>query len=311
MTRTATALAIVLSITTHTFAQDDTVSLRELVESADRAIEAGDLTTALDAWEQARTLAPDEAALPFNMGIANYRMGNFDRAAELFGAAERLTDDAALRTRSTFNRGTTSYAQALEMLALASQPAAEGFEPPAAQDIDDALVDALRNYRSVLRDDPSNTEARANAELAQRLLRELRMQQQEQQQQQDQDQQDQDQQEQDQQNQQEQQGEGEQQEQGSPSEDEQGEEQQQPESSEEGQGEEESEGETSQDQQEQSGAQAESDDEQEDGEQRQEGAMTREEAERLLQGVRDRERARREALAEMERSRHRPARKDW
>jgi Ca-activated chloride channel family protein len=267
-----------------------------LLEAADQAVADGQYSQALERYEQLRQLMPEAPQIPYNMGVAAYRDGDLDRAAEFFAQALALAKDLPLRSRSAYNLGTTGYARSL-------QPGAQEAQADPAGQLDQAmeeLREALGHYRQALDGDPQDPDARTNAELTYRRLKrleELKQQMQQQQQQQgdssqpqdqDQDQQqqggDQDQQQQDQQQQQQEQGQDRQQQQA-------------------GQEEEQA-------QQEDQAGQAQAEEDEREGS-AQRRTMTREEAERLLQSVRDKERGRLEELARRERSRRPPVEKDW
>ena len=136
----------------------------------------------------------------YNLGVLQYRAGQLTEAGESFrGAAERLNN--ALAARSTYNRGTTRYREALESLQTAPQAGAtptlpnagpEGAPDPQAQAIA-ALEESLQQLKDSIRANPTsseNVDARANAELAHRLLKKLKEQQKQEQQQQQEQQQD-------------------------------------------------------------------------------------------------------------------------
>ncbi|MGI9444976.1 MAG: hypothetical protein ACR2N1_21050 [Rubripirellula sp.] len=174
---------------------------------ADAALGSGDIQPAIDAYS--KLADPSEAAI-YNHGVAYYRNGELDRAAEKFRQVLAASDDS-LAARARFNFGNTLYASALTKLKEASAPpeAPQGHPASAAgviPELDEVLNQlraAVTQYRSSLRLDRSDTDARANIELAQRLIEQIEKQQQDQQQQdqQQQDQQQQDQQQQDQQQQ--------------------------------------------------------------------------------------------------------------
>jgi Ca-activated chloride channel family protein len=225
-----------------------------------------------------------------------YRAGEFELARELFAAAASRAK-AAVAARSMYNRGTTSYAQALEGMKSAGDPAS----PEAAQSGADAqkaaieqLERSLRELKDAVRADPKNADARANAELAYRVLKELKKQQEQQKQDQQQQQQQDDQQKQDQQQQQQN--------------DQQKQDQQQQQQS---------------DQQKQDQQQQQQSDQQKQDQQQQQNEpkpseakedkqpMTKQEVERLLQRIRDKERARVMEKLVKERARTKPAPKDW
>lgn len=263
-----------------------------LIEAAQRAMEAEQYGKALELYQQARQQRPDSPQIPFNMGVAAYRNGDLDKAAELFNQVRLLADDAALRARSAYNLGTTAYRKTLQQPDDPAQ-AATHLEDATAE-----LAEALGHFREAIDADPADLDARANGELAHRWLQELeRMKQQLQQQQQQQPQQDRNRESSEQPQDRQQPPSGEQQEQ--PEAGQQEEEQQagqQPD-------EEQREGQAAQAQQEQL------EDERQDADARK--PMSREEAERLLQRVRDKERRRREELARREASRRPPVDRDW
>ncbi len=315
-------------------AADEEVSARELIGEAAQAMEAGEFDRAIDCYGRMREALPEEAAVPYNLGVAHYRKGEFGRAAELFEEALTLARDADLRNRSTYNLGNSAYAQSLETLQDQSDP------QQSMENIDTAagrLEEAIKHYKRALAGDPEDEDARANAELSHRLLKELReLQEQMKQQQQQQGDQEQDEQssgDQDQQQDQQppEQQQGEQQQQDEPQRDQQDQDQQQSpeqqqqesESPEEQEseaqqqqsqeGEEQQEEQESQRQEQQQAAQTEEQKQEKEGQQAdtEQNEMSKEEARRLLQRVRDKERARREELAKQRQARHKPAEKDW
>lgn len=271
-----------------------------LLEAADRAVADGQYGQAIEHYEQLRQLMPEAPQIPYNMGVAAYRNGDFDRAAEFFAQALALAEDLPLRSRSAYNLGTTGYARSLQP--GEPEPAAD----PAGQ-LDHAmeeLREALGHYRQALDAEPQDPDARANAELTYRRLKRLeelkqQMQQQQQQQGDSSQPQDQDQQRQQQGRDQDQQQQGQDQQQ---QQQQQGGDQQQPEKQEQA-------GQEQTQQEDQTGQEQDEEAERQGSAQRR--TMTREEAERLLQSVRDKERGRLEELAQRQRSRRPPVEKDW
>jgi Ca-activated chloride channel family protein len=140
---------------------------------------------ATDEMREALETAPPEAI--YNAGVQMFRAGNFEAARDLFStAASRGKESVA--ARSMYNLGTSGYADALKLL----QPAEGGGvgSPPTDTSSDGAPVDptpvnprdqaisaleaALRELKDAMRADPKNIDARANAEMAHRLLKSLK-----------------------------------------------------------------------------------------------------------------------------------------
>lgn len=267
---------------------------RALIDAAQQALTAQRFEEAMELYGQAGALMPEAAQIPFNMGVAAYRAGALERAAELFDRARTLSADPSMQAKSAYNLGTTAARQAIQ--SKTDDPAVAKTQ---MADATESLKTALDRFRDSIAMNPDDEDARANGELAWRWLKQLEQLQNQgdQQQQGDEDQdQDQDQQQDQQQGQQDQQQEGEQ-------------DQQQ------------------QDQQQQEGEQQQHEQEEEDpqpttGDQEieeqnpdqpspDEKPMSRAEAERLLQSVRDKEAQRRAELARQEANRQRPVDKDW
>jgi len=293
-------------------------SVASLVDQAAAAMKQGQFDRALELYSLARTALPNNAEIPYNMGVAAYRQGDFEKAAEHLKDAIGLTNDAKLRQNGIFNLGNAAYAQSLKAMQGQADPT------QAKQQLTDAskhVKEALQQFKQAMDADGKDEDARVNAELSHRLLKQLeQMQEQMQQQQQDQNQ---DQQNQDQQNQsqkQQDQQEQQQQEQQNPNE---SQKQNQPQQSEKQQQEQSTEQPTTQPEpkpnedieaqaQEQPQTQPEDKGEKPATSQpEQRKQMTREAAERMLQMVRDKERKRRQELNRREAMKYAPAERDW
>ena len=295
-----------------------------LVRTAEELMNREAWPQAALAWSQVERADPGLATAAYNRGVAEYRAGDMEAAADAFRRAGEI-GDAGLAARAMYNEGTARYAEAVRRLADD-----EGSEAtPPANPEDDAPIDPIKDamervgrsldhFRDAIDADPANKDARANAELAHRLLQQLReFQEQQDQQQGDQEQQNQQQGDQEQQDQQ--QGDQEQQEQQQGDQDQQEQQQGDQEQQEQQQGDQEQQEQQQGDQEQQqetdgSASAEKSDDETSEAAKAGEERMSREEAERLLQSVRDKERQRRKARAEAEtrsEDRRPPVRKDW
>ena len=271
---------------TDTSPRGSATEIRTAIEAARASMASEDWAKAADAWSEVERLDPTAAAAIYNLGVARYRDGDPQGAADAFERAARF-GDADLAARSMYNEGTARYAAALEQLGDDT----EASDPKAMQETIERVERSLEHFKDALDADQENRDARINAELAARLIRRLEeVQQQQEQQQQDQQQQDQQQQDQQQQDQQQQ--------------DQQQQDQQQEDQEEQDQ---------QKDSEQEDDAQATpSSSEASDDAEASEPRMTREEAERLLQSVRDKERQRRREKAEAEERRpKKPVERDW
>lgn len=276
-------------------------TLVKQVESGNAKYAAGEFDEALEVYKLAEADCPECPELAYNQGLAHYRMRDFEKAHEKFNEA-LLTRDLRLEQRAKYNLGNVAYAQALEKMA----------DPKEAVE---HAQRAIAFYRDALELDENDTQARANIEIAQLLIKQLldeQKQQQEQEPNQQEDQQQQseqneqcdnpqqgqsDEQPENQQDQQEQQQEG--------SQDQESDEQQQQQQQQEGQ-----EGQPEQ-QEQQSGDAEPGDQQQAQAQQYEQRELTREEAERLLQAVRDKEAQRRDEKARQMRAKRVPVKRDW
>jgi len=281
------ALALAATLTTSVlFAEDDVSPAATLRANAEA------LLTKPDA----------RAESVYNAGVNMYRAGEFELAGELFAAAASNAK-ALIAARSMYNRGTTSYAQSLKSMQTAGENPQPS--PDAQQAVIESLERSLRELKDAVRADPTNIDARANAELAYRVLKDLKKEQEKQQKKDEQKQDDQN-------------KDGEKKEDDKKDEqkkdDEKKDDQKQDDQKKDGEKKDEQnkdgekkDGEKKQDQPKPS------DDKPQDKPQDKQDSkpMTKQDVERLLQKIRDRERARILDKLEHERARTKPAPKDW
>lgn len=309
-------------------------SFSTIVREARAKLDAGDFAGAAERYAEALRARPEAAAAAYNQGVALYREGKYGDAARAFSqaaeiASEGTRTDPGVEARSTYNKAASHYratkaqAEAAErMLESAGATVLDGSQAPAKEPVDPealkaAIEDAqksLQGFKDAALNDPTDRDARANAQQSLRLLRaleELRKQQEQQKQDQEQEQkqdQEQQQQQQDQQQSQEQEPKEQQQQKDQQSGD-QGEEQPPEDPGD------------SKDEPKQQPSDGEQDAPKQPADQppppkpsgERPGEMTKQEADRLLQAVRDRERERRadqERAAAVPRNRRPPA-KDW
>ena len=312
-------------------------SFSSIVREARAKLDGGDFAGAAERYAEALRAQPEASAAAYNQGVALYREGKYADAARTFSQAAEIASegsktDPVVEARSTYNKAASHYratkaqAEAAErMLASAGVTTPDGPEAPAKEPVDPealkaAIEDAqksLQGFKDAALNDPTDRDARANAQQSLRLLRaleELRKQQEQQKQDQDQEQEQKQDQEQQQQQQQDQQQSKDQ---------EQKEQQQQKDQQSGDQGEDQPPKDPgdSKDEPKQQPSEGEQDAPKQPADQppppkpsgERPGDMTKQEADRLLQAVRDRERERRadqERAAAVPRNRRPPA-KDW
>jgi Ca-activated chloride channel family protein len=312
-------------------------SFSSIVREARAKLDAGDFAGAAERYAEALRARPEASAAAYNQGVALYREGKYADAARAFSqaaeiASEGTRTDPAVEARSTYNKAASHYratkaqAEAAErMLESAAPRNQDGADAPANESVNpDALKAAiedaqksLQGFKDAALNDPTDRDARANAQQSLRLLRaleELRKQQEQQKQEQEQ-KQDQEQQQQQQQQDQQQSQDQKQQEQT------QQKDQQDQQSGDQGEAQPPKDPGDSKDEPEQQPSEGKQDAPKQPADQppppkpsgERPGDMTKQEADRLLQAVRDRERERRaeqERAAAVPRNRRPPA-KDW
>lgn len=211
MTKRVLSLISAGLLATTAFAQDSisSVDRRTLTAAADSALAAGDFAAAIDALEQLVTDTTSASSRDlYNLGVARYRRGDFEAAAEAFADVQDRLAPNELRAAAAYNKGTAIYQHVMETLDLPPDEmdgvgnGIEGIESAV-----ESLQSGLEEYRRSLSIDPSDADAAANAQMTWEAIDQLQaLKEQLEQQQQDQEQQDQEQPSQQQDQQQQQQG---------------------------------------------------------------------------------------------------------
>ena len=122
-----------------------------LLRDADEAYKNQDFESAESGYRKAKSLSPDVQAL-FNLGNAAYNQGKFEEAAKYFDEAAAASSTEEIRSNALYNKANALYQQG-------------------------DLKNALDNYKSTIRINPTDTEARENY---MNTLKQLRIQEQQQ-----------------------------------------------------------------------------------------------------------------------------------
>ena len=115
------------------------------VSAGNDAYDAERYDEALDAYRRAGEMAPDDAAITYDIGTTLHRLRRFEEAASASAAAAAQTDDATLLQRATYAVGSHAFRR-------------------------DALEEAREAFISVLLRDPDDDDARHNLELVLQAL---------------------------------------------------------------------------------------------------------------------------------------------
>ena len=170
-------------------AAEETVLVAEQINAANQDLRDKNVAQALESLQGIDDPAGQyQEALNYNLAVAHYRNEDIPAAEALFLSSAQSAD-TSIAAAGRYNLGNCHYSQAL---AISKQ------DPQAAID---QLQAAITHYRSSLRLNADNADARANIELARQLIDQLQKEQEQQQQQENQDQENQDQENQDQENQ--------------------------------------------------------------------------------------------------------------
>lgn len=130
------------------------------VNSANQLLRDGKFQDAIERYRQAQENEQSSDTITYNLGVASFRSGDLAKASELFSQAA-LASDRKIAAESRYNLGNCLYTEALQL------PSSE--KPLAIS----KLKDAISHYRSSLRLDRNNSDARANIELANEMIRQL------------------------------------------------------------------------------------------------------------------------------------------
>ncbi len=140
------------------------VDIAREINDANDLVRGGKIAEAISKYTAIESAAdPVQDSLTYDLGVARFRSGELDSAKELFASAAG-SDDPMIASRGRYNLGNCAYAEAITTMESDKSEAIE------------KLRVAIGHYRGSLASDPSLADARANIELAVKLIRELQQQ---------------------------------------------------------------------------------------------------------------------------------------
>lgn len=169
-----TTALLLLPFTADALANENTFAKQ--LNTANQELRAGNYDAAIEQYQQLVRTPQQQSLIDYNLAVAYYRNGDLQAAQNLFNETA-ISANNQIAADSRYNLGNCQYALALEQ------------SEQNAKNAISMLQDAIINYRSSLRIDADNPDARANIELAVELLKRLEQQEQERENQQNQDQQ--------------------------------------------------------------------------------------------------------------------------
>lgn len=136
-------------------------------------------------YDRAAELKPHSFEPKFNKANSLYRLGEMDKAIDLYKEVAARSTDKNLIARSKYNLGNSHFRKGMKAQAQAGQQAVQGAPPQETEETSDPAEDyksAIKSWRQVLDIDKSNEKVKKNIEIAKRTLQKLKEQQKQQQQ---------------------------------------------------------------------------------------------------------------------------------
>ncbi len=143
----------------------------QAVESGIEQYQKGDYKGALASFEKDATMTPEKEKAQFDAGAAAYKGGDYAKAITHFTSA-LLADEDALRASASYNLGNALVRR--------------GEQAKSDESKEKDWKDAIAHYDETLKIHPSDADAKANREIAKKLLEDLKKKQEQQKQQQQQ-----------------------------------------------------------------------------------------------------------------------------
>ena len=155
VSKVATVLCVILGTSVSLAAESDSA---RTINEANRLVRDGKIEEALAKYAEVDAGSTPSDVLNYDLGVTKYLAGDLQAAADLFDASAG-SEDSGIAARSRFNLGNCCYAEAVSLAESDKQSSVK------------KLKDAIAHYRGSLVSDPNHGDARANIELAAKLIR--------------------------------------------------------------------------------------------------------------------------------------------
>lgn len=137
---------------------------RNQMASGNQQFKSGEVSKAIQSFNQALVEAPDEPTLHYNLGNSLYQKGDFTGAEDQYSKTLDLTKDQKLHEDIEYNLGNLKYRQGESLIDENPLAALDQFES------------ALQHYKQVIRDNPTDQNAKYNYEFVQKKIKQLKKQ---------------------------------------------------------------------------------------------------------------------------------------
>lgn len=134
---------------------------RDQMASGNQQFKSGEVSKAIQSFNQALVEAPDEPTLHYNLGNSLYQKGDFAGAEDQYAKTLDLTKDQKLREDVEYNLGNLKYRQGESLVDENPLAALDQFES------------ALQHYEQVIRNNPTDQNAKYNYEFVQKKIKQL------------------------------------------------------------------------------------------------------------------------------------------
>ncbi len=149
-------------------------SPNKMLQSAQTSIEMQEWENAarmLDALVSA--IDSPAATINYDRGIAHYNLEQFDIAAKAFEDAMASSDDPTLASYSAYNFGNAIYQSTMKSLEGTTSEGETEKAIIAIEEAKEQIVKTIDSYRRSINSNPKDMDARANGELAWKMLQQL------------------------------------------------------------------------------------------------------------------------------------------